>query len=120
MSNDILRDLQTDFLIQLMLDANRNVHPDLSREMQFDEEFKVGQFSTVPDEIYGKTYHMVDLSVQSESLIKKFEDKIKTFIDNLETRDKVHRLINELSLKFIMIRVYNQIKRRGILRQRSH
>ena len=90
----MLRDLQTDSLIQLLLDANKNIQPDLSRDTQFDEEFKVCQYSTVPDELYEKTYQMIDLSVQSESLIDKFENKIKTIIDILETRDKVYRLIS--------------------------
>ena len=86
----MLRDLQTDSLIQLMLDANKNIQPDLSREMQFDEEFKVCKYSTVPDEIYGKQYEIVDLSMQSMSLIENFEDKIKKIIDILDTRDKVY------------------------------
>ena len=85
----MLRDLQTDSLIQLMLDANKDVLPDISGETLQDEEFKVCQYSTVPDDIYGKTYHFIDLSVQSASLIDKFENKIKTIIDILEERNKV-------------------------------
>ena len=101
----MLKDLQTDSLIQLMLDANKNIQPDLNREMEFDEEFKVGQYSTVPDEIYGKTYQMVDLSIQSVSIVEKFENKIKTAIDILETRDKVYRLIKELNLQFLRLKL---------------
>ena len=86
----MLKDFQTDSLIQLLLDANKNIQPDLNRDTKFDEEFKVCQYSTVPDEIYGKTYQMVDLSVQSVSLIENFEEKIKAIIDILETRNKVY------------------------------
>ena len=76
-----------------MLDANKKIQPDLSREMQFDEEFKVCKYSTVPDEIYGKQYEIVDLSMQSMSLIESFEDKIKNITDILDTRDKVYIII---------------------------
>ena len=92
----MLRDIQADSLIQLMLDANKNAEPDISKEAQLDEEFKVEQYSTVPDEIYGKVYHLIDLSVQSESIIKKFENKIKTIIDIFEARNKVYRFIKRI------------------------
>ena len=91
----MLRDLQTDSLIQLMLDVNNNIQPDLRGETQLlDEEFKVCQYSTIDDVIYGKTYHFIDLSVQSQSLIEIFENKIKTIIDIFEERKKVKRLIS--------------------------
>ena len=92
----MLRDIQADSLIQLMLDANKNAEPDISKEAQLDEEFKVEQYSTVPDEIYGKVYQLIDLSVQSESIIKKFENKIKTIIDIFEARNKVYRFIKRI------------------------
>ena len=111
MANDLLKDLQTDSFIELLLDANRNVQPDFSREMQYDEEFKVGQYSTVPDEIYGKTYQMIDLSLQSVSLVEKFENKIKTTIDILETRDKVYKLINEMNLQFLLLKIIAKSKK---------
>ena len=102
MANDILKDLQTDSFIQLLRDANSNVKPDSRREMQYDEEFKVEQYSPVPDEIYGEPYQMIDLSIQSVSLVEKFENKLKTAIGILETRDKVYKLINEMNLQFLL------------------
>ena len=94
MANDMLRDLQTDSLIQLMLNANGNVQPDMYGETQLDEEFKVCQYPSVPDEIYEETYHFIDLSIQSENLIEKFENRIKIIIDYLEKRNKVYKLIS--------------------------
>ena len=78
-----------------MLDVNNNIQRDLRGDTQLlDEEFKVCQYSTVDDVIYGKTYHFIDLSVQSQSLIENFENKIKTIIYILEEQIKVKRLIS--------------------------
>ena len=108
----MLRDLQADSLIHLMLDTNIKIKPDLCEETKLSEETMLSEesnyceYSTVPDEIYGKSYEIVDLSVQSVSFIQKFEDKINDINDILDTRDKVYSLINELNVHFIMIRVF--------------
>ena len=88
-AHDMLRDLQTDSLIHSMLEANKIIQTDISEEAQQDEELKNFWYSTVPDELYGKTYNLIDLFVQSEDLIENFENKIKNIIDIFEERNKV-------------------------------
>ena len=89
-ANNMLRDLQADSLIHLMLDTNIKIKSDLCEENKLSEESNYCEYSTVPDEIYGKSYEIVDLSVQSVSFIQKFEDKINDINDILDTRDKVY------------------------------
>ena len=60
-----------------------------SKGIELDEESKFNSYIEVPDEIYGKTYKMIDISLQSRLLMRKFQKKIKKTIKYAETNQKV-------------------------------
>ena len=68
--SEMQKDKQVDYIIQTWVNSQ-------NKNAKFEEEFKYSPYAKVPSEIYGKKYVLVDPSVQSAILIKKFEDKIK-------------------------------------------
>ena len=60
-----------------------------SRGIELDEESKFHPYAEVPDEIYGKTYKMIDISLQSKNLIRNFQKKLKKTFEYAETNQKV-------------------------------
>ena len=60
-----------------------------SRGTELDDESKFNSYIEVPDEIYGKTYKMIDISFQSRLLMRNFQKKIKKTFKYAETNQKV-------------------------------
>ena len=44
-----------------------------SKGIELDEESKFNSYIDVPDEIYGKTYKLIDTSLQSKLLMERFQ-----------------------------------------------
>ena len=60
-----------------------------SKGTELDDESKFNSYIEVPDEIYGKTYKMIDISFQSRLLMRNFQKKIKKTFKYAETNQKV-------------------------------
>ena len=62
-----------------------------SKGIELDEESKFNSYIDVPDEIYGKTYKLIDTSLQSKLLMERFQWKIDKTFDYAESNQKVNK-----------------------------
>ena len=80
---------------------------DFKKEINLEEERKDIQDSSVPHEIYNSDYQMVNFPSQSLQSIKKFEQKISTIYEYIETCHKVYRSLHILLLIFMTVHILN-------------
>ena len=62
---------------------------DFKKEIDLEEERKDVLNSSVPHEIYNSDYQMVNFPARSLQSIKKFEQKISTVLEYIDTCHKV-------------------------------
>ena len=72
---------QIELLIYVLDNTNKGI--------EIDEELKFNSYIEVPDEIYGKTYNLIDISLQSKLLMERFQGKIDKTFNFAENNQKV-------------------------------
>ena len=72
---------QIEHLIHVLDNENKGI--------KLDEESKLNSYKMVPDEIYEKTFKMIDISLQSGFLLEEFRENIKKTFEYAEINQKV-------------------------------
>ena len=70
---EVWDEIETDSLVQLIVDSNQGV--------KLEEERKECVTYSIPNHIYGKEYQLVHIPTQSFVQFKEFENKITYYVE---------------------------------------